>query len=71
MKPRRKKTQPKKQYEFVVSKNNPDAPIDDIELWIKRDVKGNWKRRHRRNSVLYIFYELDDAFKFKMRWSLS
>ena len=61
----------KKKYEFIISKNDKDTPIDEIENWIKSEVRGTWTKQNRRSTVLYTFNDLDDAFRFKLRWALS
>lgn len=65
------KPQVKKKYEFVISKNDKNALIDDVEAWIKLETRGEWSKQNRRSTVLYVFNDLNDAFKFKLRWSPS
>ena len=68
---RYKKKPQVKTFEFKIPKESAVSPISDVEEWIGHDVKGRWEKKELSKYVIYIFYSLDDAFNFKLKWALS
>lgn len=67
----RSKESHKAKYEFVISKSDSNLTLDEVNDWVNKMAKGKWSKHNRRNTVVYTFHNLDDAFKFKMRWTFS
>ena len=62
-----KKKEPVTTYKISLLKGR-DLVLDDVFLWM--DQKCSEKRHHRiyKKNVVFTFYNLNEAFTFKLRW---
>lgn len=58
----------KKYYDLSVPKDK-DFSEGDILIWLKTEAKGRWTKRDYKKKVSFRFHDIDDAFKFKFRWT--
>jgi len=45
--------------------------IEEMKLWIGHFAKGKTYYRHYKKNSVFYFYNVEDAFKFKMRWEIT
>lgn len=69
--PTPKPTPKAEKFDFKIQKNASHIKIEDLEDWIKAEIKGKWSKRAQKNAIVYTFTTTDDAFKFKFRWTFS
>ena len=60
-----------KKYDISISKRESNTDFEDISDWLDNEVNGKWFKKEYKHNVVYTFYELDDAFRFKMRWTFA
>lgn len=70
-KPTSKPAPKAKTFDFKIQKNNSHIDIEDLEKWIEAEIKGKWSKRNQKHAIVYSFTTMDDAFKFKFRWTFS
>lgn len=60
-----------KKYEISISKRDSRDDFEDIAEWINNEVKHNWTKKEYKHTIVYTFYDMNDAFRFKMRWTFA
>ena len=59
-----------KKYRVSIFKNN-NYDMDEMKKWIALNSTGKSYYRHYKKTTVFYFYDIDDAFKFKMRWETA
>jgi len=59
-----------KKYQVSILKDH-DFDFQELMDWIKLECKGKFYYRRFTKNVVFTFFELDDGFKFKMRWEIA
>ena len=59
-----------KKYQVSILKDH-DFNFQELMDWIKLECKGKFYYRRFTKNVVFTFFELDDGFKFKMRWEIA
>lgn len=60
-----------KKYDISISKRESNIDLEDISDWLNEEVKGKWFKKEYKHTTVFTFYDLNDAFRFKMRWSFA
>ncbi|MBC8342500.1 MAG: hypothetical protein H8E61_00790 [Bacteroidetes bacterium] len=60
-----------KRYNISVSKNDNNIDLVDLNDWIDTMIDKKWSKREFKNKIVYTFNDIDDAFRFKLRWSFG
>jgi len=60
-----------KKYNISISKHENNIDLTELNKWIDVIIKNNWAKKEFKHKVVYIFDDIEDAFKFKMRWSYA
>jgi len=58
-----------KYYEIILKKDQ-DIHLPSILEWLNKSTQNKYSYKKTRNNIIFTFSDLDEAFKFKMRWFL-
>ena len=68
----KKNTEDKKSTKYKISVlKDHTFNISEILGWIEIICKGKFYYRQYKKNVVFTFSEVNDAFKFKLRWEIS
>lgn len=60
-----------KKYEISISKRESNIDLEGISEWINIEVVGKWFKKEYKHTIVFTFFNLNDAFRFKMRWTFA
>ena len=73
VRPRKSYSKPrKKSYRISVLKAQDDYELNEVLDWINYNCSDEkFHYRDYKKNIVFTFYNIDDAFKFKFRWEIS
>lgn len=70
--PKKAKRNRRETYRVSVLKSQDDYSLDAVLAWIKENGTGDkFYYRDYKKNIVFTFYNIDDAFKFKFRWEVA
>lgn len=67
--PKKNKQNNVKNYQISVLKDN-NFDLSEIMAWIDEMCTGKFYYRRHKKNIVFTFFELDDGFKFKLKWEI-